>query len=408
MAIEQDAANDGKKSLVLGIAGAVIVGAGIYLGWGWLHRAEPTPSNYKLNSVANNAAHNSVETAQYRKLQSEANNIGGKTADSGGNSFVASLRMSDVKPVAPTPALQPVSLNTTTVTPSQGGTPDPGMAENQKAALNSYMKLLNERWKPGGMQLANSFGQNQQGNGQSGSTSDNAFSAWSQGLPGNAPVTESNTPTTANNAAQDLIVVPPNTLRPGVIDTAIDSDNLNSIVKAHIPAGFLAGASFTARGIQLAGNGVIIHLTRMTLNGIEYQVDAYALQDDTLQSSVASDVNNRYISRILLPAVATGLGGLGELYKQQNTQILSTNAGTISGGTGSVKGSAVAGTIVGGIGSQAGQVMASDAAKLPVQQVRVFKNQVVAIQFMKGVYESDRLNKNAASIPTVIPQTGAR
>ncbi|QKJ09441.1 conjugal transfer protein TraO (plasmid) [Yersinia massiliensis] len=408
MAIEQDAANDGKKSLVLGIAGAVIVGAGIYLGWGWLHRAEPTPSNYKLNSVANNAAHNSVETAQYRKLQSEANNIGGKTADSGGNSFVASLRMSDVKPVAPTPALQPVSLNTTTVTPSQGGTPDPGMAENQKAALNSYMKLLNERWKPGGMQLANSFGQNQQGNGQSGSTSDNAFSAWSQGLPGNAPVTESNTPTTANNAAQDLIVVPPNTLRPGVIDTAIDSDNLNSIVKAHIPAGFLAGASFTARGIQLAGNGVIIHLTRMTLNGIEYQVDAYALQDDTLQSSVASDVNNRYISRILLPAVATGLGGLGELYKQQNTQILSTNAGTISGGTGSVKGSAVAGTIIGGIGSQAGQVMASDAAKLPVQQVRVFKNQVVAIQFMKGVYESDRLNKNAASIPTVIPQTGAR
>lgn len=407
MAIEQDAANDGKKSLMLGIAVVVIVGAGAYLGWGWLHRAEPTPSNYKLNSVANNAAHSSVETAQYRKLQSEANNIGGKTADSGGNSFVASLRMSDVKPVAPTPALQPVSLNTTTVTSSQGDTTNSGIAENEKAALNSYMKLLNERWKPGGIQLASSFGQSQQGNGQSGSTSENAFSAWSNGLPGNAPVTVSSQ-TTANNVVQDLMVVPPNTLRPGVIDTAIDSDNLNSIVKAHIPAGFLAGASFTARGIQLAGNGVVIHLTSMTLNGIEYQVDAYALQDDTLQSSVASDVNNRYISRIILPAVATGIGGLGELYKQQNTQILSTNAGTISGGTGSVKGSAVAGTIVGGIGSQAGQVMASDAAKLPVQQVRVFKNQVVAIQFMKGVYESDRLNKNAASIPTAIPQAGAR
>ncbi|MBS0057744.1 MULTISPECIES: conjugal transfer protein TraO [Yersinia] len=408
MAIEQDAANDGKKSLILGIAIVVIVGAGAYLGWGWLHRAEPTPSNYKLNSVANNAAHNSVETAQYRKLQSEANNIGGRTADNGGNSFVASLRMSDVKPVAPTPALQPVSLNTTTVQSSQGEAPNSGIAENEKTALNGYMKLLNERWKPGGMQLANSFGQSQQGNGQSGSTSENAFSAWSNGLPGNAPVTVSSNQTATNNSVQDLMVVPPNTLRPGVIDTAIDSDNLNSIVKAHIPAGFLAGASFTARGIQLAGNGVVIHLTSMTLNGIEYQVDAYALQDDTLQSSVASDVNNRYISRIILPAVATGIGGLGELYKQQNTQILSTNAGTISGGTGSVKGSAVAGTIVGGIGSQAGQVMASDAAKLPVQQVRVFKNQVVAIQFMKGVYESDRLNKNAASIPTAIPQAGAR
>lgn len=195
------------------------------------------------------------------------------------------------------------------------------------------------------------------------------------------------------------MVVPPNTRRPGVIDSAVDSDNLNSIVLAHIPAGVLAGASFTAQGVQLAGDGVVIHFTRMTLNGADYQVDAYALQDDTLQSAVASDVSNRYFSRIFVPALASSVGGLGDLYKQQNTQILSTNAGTISGGTGKVSGSAVAGTIVGGLGANAGKVMTNDASRLPVKQVKVFKNQIVAIQFMKGVYESDRVNKSAVVTP---------
>ncbi len=60
-----------------------------------------------------------------------------------------------------------------------------------------------------------------------------------------------------------------------------------------------------------------------------------------------------------------------------------------------MKGSALAGTVAGGIGTQAGQVMAADAARLPVKQVKVFKNQTIAIHFMKGVYASDRINRDA-------------
>lgn len=409
MAIEKDAASDGKKTGMLIIAAVVIVAAGAYIGWGYLHRPEATPSVYAINNVANNAGKNSPETAQYRKLQSEANHLGSSAADVDGNSFVASLRMSDVKPALITAQPQPVSLNTsqavTTTNASQTGS---GLPEDQKAAIKSYLKILNDRWKPGGIQVAGTFGQSNQNQGvgsQKDGTASNAFSSWSNGLPGNASATRTNTQASAGNTVTDVVIVPPNTRRPGVIDSAVDSDNLNSIVLGHIPAGFLAGASFSAQGVQLAGNGVVIHFTHMTLNGIEYQVDAYALQDDTLQSSVATDVNNRYFTRIILPAVAAGIGNVGDLYKQQNTQILATNAGTISGGTGTVSGSAVAGTIAGGIGTQAGQVMANDAARLPVKQVTIEKNQVVAIQFMKGVYESDRLNKATTSAQ---PTTGER
>lgn len=404
MAIEKDAASDGKKTTMVIVGAVVIVSAGAYLGWGYLNRPEPTPSQYNLNRVANNAPRNSAETVQYQRLQSEANSIGYKTADNGGTSFVASLRMSDINAEMPAPAPQPVNLNTTPADTQQGSNPqNGGIAEDQKAALKGYLKTLNDRWKPGNMQLASAFGQgaqSQQGTNQPADTSaGGSFGNWTQSLPGNAPTVTPASLEAQTKARTDIVVVPPNTRRPGVIDSAVDSDNLNSIVLAHIPAGVLAGASFTAQGVQLAGDGVVIHFTRMTLNSVDYQVDAYALQDDTLQSAVASDVSNRYISRILLPAVASSLGGLGDLYKQQNTQILSTNAGTISGGTGKVSGSAVAGTIVGGLGANAGKVMTNDASRLPVKQVKVFKNQIVAIQFMKGVYESDRVNKSAAVTP---------
>ncbi|WP_426575580.1 conjugal transfer protein TraO (plasmid) [Xenorhabdus stockiae] len=394
MSIEKDAASDSKKSLLLIFSGGVITIGGIFILWGYLNQPPPTPSNINLNKVANNASLNSVETQQYQQLQSQANKLGSQTADTNGTSFIASLKMSDINYKVPSEEPPEVKLNQAAVEAQYNPAPSSdGVSEEQKAAIKGYLKVLNERWKPGEIQLANTFGQESEGD-QSTQTQSNSFSSWTNGLPSNQSVVSAKT-TMPVNMQQDKIVVPPNTRRPGVIDTAVDSDNLNSIVSAHIPAGFLAGAKFTTKGVQLVGNGVEIHFTHMTLKGVEYQVDAYALQDDTLQSSVASEVNNRYFSRIILPAVASGIGNLGQLYKDQNKQIISTPNGTMTGSTGKVDGEAVAGTIIGGIGEQAGQVIASDAARLPIKQVKVNKNQIIAIHFMKGVYESDRVNKNA-------------
>ncbi|WP_285142721.1 conjugal transfer protein TraO [Serratia ureilytica] len=395
MAIEKDAASDGKKSLLLLLSGGIGLLALLFVGWGYLNQPTPTPSQYAINNLANSAPVTSQETAQYQQLIKTGNRIGSEAAAASDGSFIASLRMSDVQIETPNEPPPPVALKTTAETdttsvPQSGG----AIQEDQKAALKSYLKLLNDRWRPSNMQLAGTFGQTPAAGEHEAGAGNNAFSQWSQSLPGREATVASEVPPSARTSG-DAVIVPPNTRRPAVVDNAIDSDNLNSLVLAHIPAGQLAGAEFTAKGIQLAGDGVVIHFTRMTLNGVDYQVDAYALQDDTLQSTVSSDVNNRYVSRILLPALAMGIGKAGQLYEQQNTQILATNAGTISGGTGQVKGSALAGTVAGGIGTQAGQVMAADAARLPVKQVKVFKNQTIAIHFMKGVYASDRINRDA-------------
>ncbi|TXE28337.1 hypothetical protein FOT62_21470 [Serratia marcescens] len=397
MAIEQDAARDGKKTGLVIVLGLAAVAAVIYLIAGWLNRPPPPDSAYDIERVASNAAVDSPETARYRKQMHDADRHQATQAEQSGGSYIASISEAPVAtqegPLSP----QPVSLDTTPAVPV---TPVSGVSDDRKEALKGYLKTLGGRWRPGGVQLADRFGQPAApGSGGSPGTQDNAFAGWSQSLPGRAPVVQTvdaTTTGTADSAPAQVIVAPGS--RPGaVIDSAVDSDNLNAIVLAHIPAGPLAGATLTARGIQLAGDGVTVHFTQMTLNGTGYNVDAWALTDDTLQSSVATDVSHRYFSRILLPAIAQGIGGVGQLYKDQNTQILSTNAGTITGGTGSVKGSAVAGTIVGGIGASAGQVMASDAARLPATQVRISQNQVIAVLFMKAVTDRDRTVVNPST-----------
>ncbi len=65
-----------------------------------------------------------------------------------------------------------------------------------------------------------------------------------------------------------------------------------------------------------------------------------------------------------------------------------TDGGNAYRSTGTPDGKAVAGTIIGGMGEQAGRVLADDAARLPIKQVTVDRNQLIGIQFVAPVYES--------------------
>ncbi len=47
-----------------------------------------------------------------------------------------------------------------------------------------------------------------------------------------------------------------------------------------------------------------------------------------------SDVNHRWFKHIVLPSVLGGVGNVGSLYKDANTQILQGNYGSITGRVG--------------------------------------------------------------------------
>ncbi|HGE9017085.1 TPA: conjugal transfer protein TraO [Salmonella enterica subsp. enterica] len=389
MSIEQDAASDGKKTLALIGVAVIIVAAAGYLGWGWMQQSAVPESQYNLSRVANNAPVSAQESRQYRELLKLSNQQGAQAAEREGNSFVASLsesQQTDDAPVVPRVAPVPVTLNTQ-VDPSQYETGQQGgLNEEQKQQITNLLTQLNARWQTSDMQLAAAFGSEGQ-DGQS------PFSQWAQSVPGLVssppqPVTQGAAGTAATTATS-RINIPGLSRYPGTIDTAIDSDNPESKVIAVIPAGKLQGAQLAAPNVQLAGDGVIVNFKTLAFKGMTCTIDAYAQDDETQRSSIASDINHRYVTRIILPALANGLGKVGQLYEDSNTQILTTNSGTVTGRTGTPDSKAVAGVIAGGIGQQTAQVMTQDASRLPVTQVNVDRRQVVSILFMKPVTDKD-------------------
>lgn len=390
MAIEQDAARDGKKTIAIIGAAAVCVLGGAYLGWGYLSRSEEPESQYNLKRVASSTPVTSQESQQYRQLLSQANRMGARQAEQEGDSFLAALSTGNPEPETPPPPQQDVQLQTTPPAGTGNEQHTGGTSDGKRQQIQAFLAKLDQRWAPGEMTLAATFDGNAQGN------SGEHFSQWAAGVPGLQTVSQTTAPQRTAGKPDSTPVtasfsIPGLSRYPGTMETSVDSDNAGSVVLASIPAGKLRGAVLSARGVQLAGDGVVIHFTTMQYAGQTCTIDAYALDDETQRSSVASDINHRYFSRIILPALANGIGKVGQLYEDSNTQILTTNSGTVTGRTGTPDGKAVAGVIAGGIGQQTAQVMTQDAARLPPTQAVVDRKQVVSILFMKPVSDKDCL-----------------
>lgn len=392
MSAEKDVSRDAKKTVIIVAAVIFSVIAGGFLLASWLSAPPPAVSRINVDKAAGGAGKTAPESAQYRKILRENNADGARQAQATNGSFIASVESGAVRQVPPIPR-EPAPVQHYIPPPvTVAATIDP----DQKKALEALIKeLVAQRHAPSG-QLASAAGATSApaGGNARDDAQRNPYSGWTESLAlGNIRNDQSGT----SGVNTERVLIPAGS-RPGaVVYTAIDSDNTSSQVLARIPAGPYAGAMLMANGVQLAGNGVSIHFTRMTWDQDSWRVDAWAAMPDSLQSSVASSVNNRYATRILLPALAHGLGLAGQLYASANTQIMSNGFNTLEGRVGMPDGKAVAGTVLGGAAQQAGQVIASDAQKLPAKQVLVDRGQSIAVLFMSAVKESDKETRTPAN-----------
>ncbi len=390
--VEKDVGRDVKKTGAIIVAAVLSLAFGIYLLISWLNTPPPAASRINVDNTLNGTGKDAPESPHYRKVLKESNAEGAKLAQQNNTSFIASLDSGTIKQeplITPPPVSPPPQTTSVAYYPPQPQpVPAPGIDPDQKKALEALIKeMVAQRAAPTG-QLATVAGVvNGQGGGNN-AAQVNPYAEWTESL--SPTFANDSQATTGPSGKQDRVIIPAGSRPGGVIDTAIDSDNTSSQVIARIPAGKFAGAMLMSNGVQLAGDGVSIHFTKMTWNQDTWRVDVWAAMPDSLQSSVASSVNNRYATRILLPAIAHGLGLGGQLYASANTQILSNGMSTIEGRVGMPDGKAVAGTILGGAAQQAGQVVANDAQKLPVKQVIVERGQSIALLFMSAVKESDR------------------
>lgn len=402
MYTEKDVRRDVKKTgFVLGVVLFCAITGGFLLS-SWLTTPPLPSSRINVDKAAGGSGKSAPESAQYQEILRQNNAEGARQAQAANTSFIASMSagiLRQVPPITQDPARSPAQK----AVPAIHYKPPPPttsskVAPEQKKALEALLReLIAQRSAPSG-QVASATGFS---SGQTGGLQTSPYASWTQSL---LPAVDQTELPRVAGRTPDRVIIPAGS-RPGaIIDTAIDSDNASSQVLAHIPAGPYAGAILIAKGVQLAGDGVSIHFTKMTWNQDTWRVDAWAATPDTLQSSVASSVNNRYGTRILLPALAHGLGLGGQLYASANTQILSNGNTTIEGRVGMPDGTAVAGTVLGGAAQRAGQVIANDAQKLPVKQVIVNRGQSIALIFMTAVKESDKETHTATeSAPANLP-----
>ena len=417
MANENDAKHDKKLTLGLICAAVLAVVGGSYFLWTWLTSPPPEQSRLDLTRVTVASRTTSTESAAYRALLNQYNENGAAAAKTQNNSFIASIPMEQQTVATPVAVAKNAPQRETTSRRSSSSQQQTQKSGDQKddprqKALTKLLARINpviktEEQKLSGLQVAEVIGGGSGVGGSGGTMVGTAsnYDRWSESLPGGARLQTASMKTGGDAPYSAVEVVPPYWRGAGVIDIGVDSDNSTTPVLGKL-SGPYAGAVLKAPdGARLQGDGVVIHFTEMAFKGINYKVDAYALQDDTLLANVASEVNHRYMSRIVLPAILGGIGNISDMYTQANTQVVSNGFSTQVARPGTPDGTAVAGAILGGAASQAAKVLTEDASRTPATQVNVFKGQVVAIQFMRGVYAGDAIapGRSGEAVQSAVP-----
>ncbi|EEJ6866053.1 conjugal transfer protein TraO [Escherichia coli] len=399
MSTEKDAGQSGKKGVVLVVAALVLIAGISYVVMGWFQPQERTQSRLALSAASVRTGTTTDETAHYRELLRQDNDQGAAEAEKNNTSFLASIPRGVDIPVENTDTgkTRQSGNDEKRTTRENNRTPPSQQRVNDKDRQERLKQLLARlrNTTPATLTVATVPGGESGGSGRSnGGQSQGIWHNWTSSLSsGNSiiPATLRSTDVTT----PPVTIIPALTRVPAYIETAVDSDNTTSQVVANIPAGPWAGARLHAARITLVGDGVEINFTRMFWQGTEYKVNAWAQDQKTLQSSIASDVNHRYVSRIFLPAFLGGFGEAGSLFKSANTQILTNQYSTLAS-TAMPSGKVLAGVIGGGMAEKTGSVLQQDAAKLPATQVTVNRNETIAIQFVDGVYSTDAIKPGAS------------
>lgn len=178
---------------------------------------------------------------------------------------------------------------------------------------------------------------------------------------------------------------------PAILKTEIDSDE-NSVVRAFVPNGKYKGAWLFADGYKLLYENIDMTFTRMVLGGETYNIVAKPLDEKTMRTTLSGKVNTRWFQKIILPAIANGVGEVSDLYKNSNRKILQNGFNTYESTGGLPKGESIAGVMIGGAGSRMAKTIEKESNTLSYKEVVVSNNTVIGIQFIGPVYKSDSID----------------
>jgi intracellular multiplication protein IcmE len=134
----------------------------------------------------------------------------------------------------------------------------------------------------------------------------------------------------ASSAVAHKTIVPAGTVSYAQLLTEANSDVPGPIL-AQVVSGPLKGARVVGQFQVTNGYSDYLVLTFKTadLNGVDYKINALALDPDTTLGGMATEVDQRYMTRLVLPAAAGFLQGFGQALGQGNENLVTNGTTTI-------------------------------------------------------------------------------
>ncbi|MCU1737530.1 MULTISPECIES: conjugal transfer protein TraO [unclassified Pseudomonas] len=377
---------------------AVIVG-GCYVAYGYFAAGSTAaPSVVAINTAGKGTA--STESEHYGKVLNKYNQSNATNAEQKGETYVSVISTRD-QPVqeshAPKDAIpeqqkQPQVVYVYQPSPQQNG------GQRQPEVLSDQEKERRERIRSQAAALIKNWGGSK--HSVASATDESSYAGTVNiGVSSGANVPPGAHPSTGQttNSVPIVKILDDFVRIPALLGTDLDTDE-NSVVFAVVPSGPYEGLTVIAQGYKRINESIDMTFTIMKWRGRSYKVTAKAIDQNTLRSALSGEVNNRYFTRIILPAIAAGIGKTGQMYEQSSAQnIITPQGGVIQTYPSTPNGTAVLGTMIGGAGETAGKVLAQDAAQMPTKQVLIAKGGTIGIQFMAPVLSTDDLTASATA-----------
>lgn len=186
---------------------------------------------------------------------------------------------------------------------------------------------------------------------------------------------------------------------PGIINTSMDTDT-QSVVQGEVTSGPFKGARLFSPNYRRLGKGVDITFNAMAYQGETYKVEVKAMDDKTGRTTMSGSVSHHYISRLILPSIAAGLAGAGQLYAAADQKAVVGPLGGVTVGTPTTpRAKNVEGTFIGASSQNVANLMNQAAAQISPIEVRTPRDMSVGFLFMQPVTTADAASAQDHSTP---------
>lgn len=279
-------------------------------------------------------------------------------------------------PVVQQPVMQPVQIQQPQV---QQAPMDTQSMQNMSNQLAIYMKSWQAN--PGYQEISYAQPPTQQGQGQQVNNNGQAnLGGQQQQAPNSTQASQNSVASVSKNTKQGAAFVRAGTIVPGVMLTALNSDEPGPVL-VEIVSGPLKGARMIGE-MQASNQTITVSMSKLSMPGANqtFSTSSYLVDPNTSRTGIATDVNNHYFLRYGLQLAAAFITGYGEAVQNMGAVTTTSALGGTTTTYPSLSHKQIGESALGEVGQTLGQNLRQDSNKAPT--VSVASGTPVGILFM--------------------------